>query len=218
MTSSTEVADDLYLRKWGNGQLRTRQFPRRFQSRWPKPRSNTATELSPTRTRRHDPDLRAPHRRRGARRRSNVGSAGPASSTYDDMLIRLKQHADRPRVRRGRVRPAARPLPRRAGRRVPGHRSRSVEIIRSGVPDGNPALLVLIGDPKQAIYGFRGADVYAYLEATGSPAPSHPADELAQRPGAARRLRRAVRRRQARPSGDRLPPHPRGRRARRWLG
>ena len=25
--------------------------------------------------------------------------------------------------------------------------------------------LVLIGDPKQAIYGFRGADVHAYLEA-----------------------------------------------------
>ena len=28
--------------------------------------------------------------------------------------------------------------------------------------------LVLIGDPKQAIYGFRGADVHAYLEAKGS--------------------------------------------------
>ena len=25
--------------------------------------------------------------------------------------------------------------------------------------------LVLIGDPKQAIYAFRGADVYAYLDA-----------------------------------------------------
>jgi exodeoxyribonuclease V beta subunit len=28
--------------------------------------------------------------------------------------------------------------------------------------------LVLIGDPKQAIYSFRGADVYAYLDAAGS--------------------------------------------------
>ncbi len=28
--------------------------------------------------------------------------------------------------------------------------------------------LVLIGDPKQAIYAFRGADVYAYLEAVGA--------------------------------------------------
>ena len=30
--------------------------------------------------------------------------------------------------------------------------------------------LVLIGDPKQAIYAFRGADVYAYLEAAARPA------------------------------------------------
>ncbi|HVM02561.1 MAG TPA: UvrD-helicase domain-containing protein, partial [Acidimicrobiales bacterium] len=30
---------------------------------------------------------------------------------------------------------------------------------------GGDAALVLIGDPKQAIYAFRGADVYAYLEA-----------------------------------------------------
>ncbi|OYN98893.1 exodeoxyribonuclease V beta subunit [Propionibacteriaceae bacterium ES.041] len=29
--------------------------------------------------------------------------------------------------------------------------------------------VVLIGDPKQAIYSFRGADVYAYLEAVGQP-------------------------------------------------
>ena len=30
--------------------------------------------------------------------------------------------------------------------------------------------LVLIGDPKQAIYAFRGADVYAYIEARASAA------------------------------------------------
>ena len=30
---------------------------------------------------------------------------------------------------------------------------------------GGGATLVLIGDPKQAIYAFRGADVYAYLDA-----------------------------------------------------
>ena len=28
--------------------------------------------------------------------------------------------------------------------------------------------LLLIGDPKQAIYSFRGADVYAYLEAANA--------------------------------------------------
>lgn len=31
--------------------------------------------------------------------------------------------------------------------------------------DSNSSMLMLIGDPKQAIYGFRGADVYAYLRA-----------------------------------------------------
>ncbi|MBW3650750.1 MAG: UvrD-helicase domain-containing protein [Actinobacteria bacterium] len=38
------------------------------------------------------------------------------------------------------------------------------EIMRRAFGGGN-ATLVLIGDPKQAIYAFRGADVYAYLQA-----------------------------------------------------
>ena len=33
---------------------------------------------------------------------------------------------------------------------------------------GGGGTLVLIGDPKQAIYAFRGADVYAYLQAAGA--------------------------------------------------
>ncbi len=37
------------------------------------------------------------------------------------------------------------------------------DIVRRAFGEG--ATLVLIGDPKQAIYAFRGADVYAYLEA-----------------------------------------------------
>jgi len=37
-------------------------------------------------------------------------------------------------------------------------------IVRRAFGDGTTTL-VLIGDPKQAIYAFRGADVYAYLEA-----------------------------------------------------
>ena len=38
------------------------------------------------------------------------------------------------------------------------------DILRRAFADGG-VTLVLIGDPKQAIYAFRGADVYAYLEA-----------------------------------------------------
>ena len=40
------------------------------------------------------------------------------------------------------------------------------EVVRRAFGDGQTTL-VLIGDPKQAIYAFRGADVYAYLEAAG---------------------------------------------------
>jgi exodeoxyribonuclease V beta subunit len=38
------------------------------------------------------------------------------------------------------------------------------QIMRTAFGDGETTL-VLIGDPKQAIYAFRGADVYAYIEA-----------------------------------------------------
>ena len=65
--------------------------------------------------------------------------------------------------------------------------------MRRAFGDGG-ATLVLIGDPKQAIYAFRGADVYAYLEAAGRAGTRATLErQLAQRPGADRRLRRAVR-------------------------
>lgn len=35
----------------------------------------------------------------------------------------------------------------------------------AGTPEADPGQLFLIGDPKQAIYAFRGADVFAYLTA-----------------------------------------------------
>lgn len=44
------------------------------------------------------------------------------------------------------------------------------DVFRALYPDSSGAdgtALVLIGDPKQAIYGFRGADVHAYLAARG---------------------------------------------------
>ena len=44
------------------------------------------------------------------------------------------------------------------------------EILQRAFGDGG-ATLVLIGDPKQAIYSFRGADVYAYLDAAAQRRP-----------------------------------------------
>src|SRR4029077_462596 len=41
------------------------------------------------------------------------------------------------------------------------------DVVRTAFGDGTTTL-VLIGDPKQAIYAFRGADVHTYLDA-----PSH---------------------------------------------
>ena len=52
--------------------------------------------------------------------------------TYDDLLTRLDTTLDR-RERRGGRGPAARPLPRRARRRVPGHRPRAVADHAHGV-------------------------------------------------------------------------------------
>lgn len=38
--------------------------------------------------------------------------------------------------------------------------------------DADPTTLLLIGDPKQAIYGFRGADIYSYLAAREQVGPN----------------------------------------------
>ena len=54
------------------------------------------------------------------------------------------------------------------------------DIMHDAFGDGG-ATLVLIGDPKQAIYAFRGADVHAYLEARrGGPVGVDPRRQLAQ--------------------------------------
>ena len=84
--------------------------------------------------------------------------------TYDDLLIRLRAALDDP-LQGARVRA------RLQGR----YRVALVDEFQDTDPvqwdilrlafGGSGASLVLIGDPKQAIYAFRGADVYAYLAA-----------------------------------------------------
>ena len=57
------------------------------------------------------------------------------------------------------------------------------QIMQTAFGDGKTTL-VLIGDPKQAIYAFRGADVYAYIEAAQTAGSRGHADD---RTGAATR-------------------------------
>ena len=67
-------------------------------------------------------------------------------------------------ARRRSCRDAARALPPGHHRRVPGHRSGAVGDLpqRSSSRAATPRPLYVVGDPKQAIYGFRGADVNTY--------------------------------------------------------
>ncbi|MEW6501076.1 MAG: UvrD-helicase domain-containing protein [Thermodesulfobacteriota bacterium] len=46
-------------------------------------------------------------------------------------------------------------------------------IFRALYGEGRDTALFLIGDPKQAIYSFRGADIFAYLKAAGDAGESH---------------------------------------------
>lgn len=51
---------------------------------------------------------------------------------------------------------------------------RQYSIFDKCFPKGGSTLFYMIGDPKQAIYGFRGADVYTYLEAKKTADKSFP--------------------------------------------
>jgi exodeoxyribonuclease V beta subunit len=84
--------------------------------------------------------------------------------TYDDLLVRL-----RAALADGRRGAEACRLLRRRYRVVLVDEFQDTDpvqwdVVRLAFGDG-ATTLVLIGDPKQAIYSFRGADVYAYLDA-----------------------------------------------------
>ena len=127
---------------------------------------NPVAPIEPRDAARRQPGRRcAPGSPRRVRRGARARASGALSViTYDDLLTRLRRR--RSRGRRGTVRGAAAgALPGRARRRVPGHRPGPVGHPATRVRRPAASTLVLIGDPKQAIYAFRGADVYAYLEA-----------------------------------------------------
>ena len=69
---------------------------------------------------------------------------------------------------------------------------------------------MLIGDPKQAIYAFRGADVYAYLDAArAAGAQATLTTNWRSDQGLLDAYDALFARREARARGDRLPPGPR---------
>jgi exodeoxyribonuclease V beta subunit len=110
-------------------------------------------------------DLARRGRRRVARRKEALGVVG-----HQDLLTRLRDT-----VQDATMGPAARATIRERTRIALVDEFQDTDPVQwailSGIFGGpvdpdDPRALVLIGDPKQAIYGFRGADVRAYLAAT----------------------------------------------------
>lgn len=110
--------------------------------------------------------------RREVRRRKAVRGL----VTHDDLLTRLRDLLD------GKVSPDADPSPALAAAVSTRLRDRFRVVLVDEFQDTDPvqwqildraftghSTMVLIGDPKQAIYAFRGAEVNAYLAATASP-------------------------------------------------
>ena len=162
----TEVADDLYLRKWGTAGADPPDLSRdAFHALAAAAAFDPATELLPPPGTDGLPGQRA---RIAAAVRAEVDRRKRRQQLidYDDMLIRLRDTL---------VDPTTGPI---AQRRL---RARYQVVLVDEFQDTDPVqwtilreafhghrTLVLIGDPKQAIYGFRGADVHAYIEARES--------------------------------------------------
>ena len=159
-----EVVDDLYLRKFAHRQ-NTIAFSREEAGKVARkvldiPDAFVVPPLS-------DGDELEPTRRRFAervRREMETRKRALNILTYDDVLLRLRDtlgDAERGALARARLR----------------ERFDVVLVdefqdtdpvqwdIMRGAFDADGKTLVLIGDPKQAIYAFRGADVHTYLKA-----------------------------------------------------
>ncbi len=154
-----EVVADLYVRRFHRGEApafrlaEARQIARVAVA-------NPAAPIAPAAGR-----LPAMRRRLAVRVREELEGRkrGLAVMTYDDLLTRLDAALS------GADGGAA------AARLASRYRVVLVDEFQDTDPvqwdivrrafGGGPTTLVLVGDPKQAIYAFRGADVYAYLEA-----------------------------------------------------
>ncbi len=162
-----EVSDDLYLRKWGGADAAAAEMSRAdFRALALAVAKDPATHLLPDDPAiGGQPGLRA---RIATSVRLEVDRRKRRQQIidYDDMLLRLARTLADPvtgHIARARL------------------RARYKVVLVDEFQDTDPVqwgilrdafhghrTLVLIGDPKQAIYGFRGADVHAYLEAKQS--------------------------------------------------
>ncbi|HEY6459729.1 MAG TPA: UvrD-helicase domain-containing protein, partial [Polyangiaceae bacterium] len=159
-----EVVDDLYLRKFAHRE-NTIAFSREDAGKVARKALDIPdAHLLPPLT--DGDDLESTRRRFAERVRTEVEVRKRALKilTYDDVLLRLRdtlRDPSRGSVARGRL------------------RERYDVVLVDEFQDTDPVqwdimrlafarddgTLVLIADPKQAIYAFRGADIYAYLDA-----------------------------------------------------
>ncbi|GAA3631058.1 exodeoxyribonuclease V subunit beta [Kineosporia mesophila] len=157
-----EVADDLYLRKWGSPGAPAPDLGRAEFHQLALDAVAEMAELVPDPSIGGIPGLRA--RIAGAvrgevdRRKRRLGVFG-----FDDILTRLSATLSDPQVG-----PAACERLRARYRFVLVDEFQDTDPVQWDIirrPFHGHSTLILIGDPKQAIYGFRGADVHAYLNA-----------------------------------------------------
>jgi exodeoxyribonuclease V beta subunit len=157
-----EVVDDLYVRRWHGRDVP--QFDRAQALRIARVAvSNPAVRVEPENA--PEGTVEAMRRRLAlaARTELDARKRRMALMTYDDLLTRLDDTLNGP----GGDAAAARLRERYRVVLVDEFQDTDPvqwDIMRRAFGEGG-VTLVLIGDPKQAIYAFRGADVYAYLEA-----------------------------------------------------
>ncbi len=176
----TEVVDDFYVRKYASAAAGRPVFDRSEALTLARRAvADPQAELEP---RDADPASPAAVRRAFAvavRREVEERKRRLRVYSYDDMLSRLAaalRDPDRGPAARDRLRSRFRvvlvdefqdtdPLQWEILRRA-FHDEPGAAAVAQGPPGDDPArALVLIGDPKQAIYAFRGADVHSYLDA-----------------------------------------------------
>jgi exodeoxyribonuclease V beta subunit len=155
-----DVVDDLYVRRWHGRDVP--QFDRAQALRIARVAvANPTVRVEPQAA----PELTVAAMRRrlalNARKELELRKRRTAVMTYDDLLTRLDDAL--------KAGPAAAARLRERYRVVLVDEFQDTDpvqwdIMRRAFGEGD-ATLVLIGDPKQAIYAFRGADVYAYIEA-----------------------------------------------------